>query len=151
MAKRVKRASLLNRFFEKIKVAVLLVLLVCVAVVIDYVFALLGLPIVTADLLFLPLSFLIMYFSFVVIVHKGKYLNPEIHSYRLRKRLLIVATLLGFSILGVAVALLGAADYRALYSGAKGSVHGYTLACLGVAIAGLSFVYAYLIVVRRGS
>lgn len=130
---------------SKIGDTLLIAGIILIAFVIDFIRRRYHIPIALWDIIFFPLSVLIIFYSLKYLLFKRKkeglkYLGDDS---TLKKSGMIVATLVLLLPLGMGLIWMGVTEPLGYFSG-KGGAHGYTLIPLGLLIAGFSVIYIYI-------
>ena len=125
-------------------------LLIVAAVSLDSVFEYFGIPIVTMDLIFVPLSIAIIVWVCSPSYLSGKYRGCDqaksSNAYSKLGLIISIAVLLLFSIFMIFVGLSNPLE---LYIGVRGGGHGYTLSTIGLAMLVFVLSTTYVIVIKK--
>ncbi|WP_026960193.1 hypothetical protein [Aliagarivorans taiwanensis] len=123
---------------------VVTLLLVTLAIAFDSLAGHRGLPIVTMDLLLIPLCIAVCWQVCTPKYLSGANLNPQLAQNKsLLSTLALVMACIFFVLLGAFALYLGASEPFRLLTGIKGSCHGYTAFTIGVCILLLVFTTSY--------
>jgi len=120
-------------------------ILVVLAVCIDTLFRYFEVPVITMDLLFVPMCCFCIVGVFTPKFLSGEYINwHNIQHLKFLSMLTLISTALGVIVLGIFMLHIGISNPLKLFTGVKGGGHGYTFAIMGLTLVTTTFVTAYV-------
>ena len=131
---------------DKVKIGISIFLLIFISEVIR-VYT--GIPVTILDVMLLPITGILIYIGFYTLLNRKKDKNKNVQAaqsiWQLLGGILFITALVP---VGVWITWLGAEKPFLLFTGVKGSVHGYTLVYLGAIVAVISVVMGYVFIYR---
>lgn len=123
--------------------------LVVVSLMIDRFFEFFNIPIVTLDLIFLPVSAFLIYFSVKPNLLRGGFVSDNLINYSTKRLCLAILIVLSILVFSSVLMYIGFNEPLLLMDGNRGKLHGYSLLFLGLALFTLFSRFGYLALYKR--